>query len=821
LNWEQTYEAGNRAFAGGLYAVALTHYLQALDYATKSGDQQAIAHTQRGLAKTYLESGKVEEAKNAAGQANEIDRAFWGYDNQEVAEDKFLLAECLRRQGTFDGSRELFEQVLALRSSLFGETHDDSLAAIIRLIWLDAQEDCSESLIDRMRLAAEIFSRLHPTGTLAKALNLKALLQPYMDENRQPEAESILQRILQSMRTVFGGGHPEVRYALTECAAVMKISDKNLSAWRLQAQANLLERQESTRGQAQAEEASLKNVDSPVVDSESAPGSSAHLELQMTEESVRQSSNQTAVDYAQIAAAQVLVEDPVDQSIEQGNRALADNVYDSPANEPSTPAEIAGSQSHASSDQESSITNLDLEPPTSESSDESIESPPIASTSMIDRYLGEALMLANLSIEPEQVRRLWIRAAAGFGIVSAIIYLFSGYWYLMCDAFVAGSLICTAGICISLAAAAIWHQKKLDAQVPAALEIMVSSLKAGAPILEIIKVLSETLPLPIRAEFERTISLLKEGRSLQQALKQLIFRVRSHELVLLTDAIQVSHDTRGNLADQVAIIAASCRERQSTRSSVSLSSPRMQILMIVAGGMLLMIALGVMFEPAFGATVLTDIGVRLFIYMAFVVIGMVVFLSASPPKADDRVRKIAAEGEANEQTTVETKTDGLIASNIGKVSAYLHKVQMQDRIRGELSNFVEMVVKYLESGVSLPQAVNQVRNKANASCPTLCRELEGSLANPTSFKSSLPDAFKAIGEKYGVTELATLAATIAAAEKTKSSVAMQLSEQAKFLRNHLQRKRQERAAAGFTIAMVIGVTFAVIMHLVSTMFSGH
>ena len=838
MNWEQIYETGNRAFAGGLYSAALTSYLQALESATESGDQQAIAHTQRGLSKTYLEIGKVEEAKEAAAGAGEIDRTFWGYDNQEVAEDKFLLAECLRRQGNFEEARELFEEVLTLRSNLFGETHDDSLEVIVRLIWLDAQEDRSEGLTNHLRRAEEIFSRLHPSGALTKALNLRALLQPYRDEHRLQEAELIAQRILQAMRTVFGGAHPELRHAFAECSTVMKMANKNLSAWRLQAQSDLLQRKESANSQLQADEPLQQNMNRGVVDSkldldsvhlvEDGPSmmasANANEASPTTEDAASQSlvsfGGQTSISNEGLVPPRSNAWDEFVQSspmYESGQSFPSDQSGPSSRSDPSGPSSSFDQSGQSfPSDQSGQSSSSDQS-----GQDESGQTVPIDGSSQLDRYLCKVLALADLSIKPEQLRRLWIRTAAGCGILSAVLYLVGGYWYLICDAFVAGCLICTAGICIYLAAAAILHQKKLDAQVPNALEIMVSSLRAGAPITEIFKVLSETMPLPIRAEFERTIALMKDGRSLQQALKELTLRVRSHDLVLLSDAIQVSHDTRGNLADHVATISAACRERQSTRSSLSLSNTRMQILMILAGGMSVMVALGVMIDPAFGASMLSSIAVRLFIYMAFVVVGMVAFLSASPAKADEVGQKIGAVAQAKAAEDQQAKAHDPIANNVGRLSAYLHKIQMQDRIRRELSNFLEMVVMYVESGVGLLQAVHKVRTKANASCPNLCRELDCLLANPTSYKSALPDAFRTIGEKYDVKELLNLAGTIAAAEKTKSSIAMQFSEQAKFLRKHIESTQKERAAAGFTIAMVIGVCFAVIISVVSMIFGGH
>jgi Flp pilus assembly protein TadB/tetratricopeptide (TPR) repeat protein len=999
--------------------------LEALERATTSGDHQAIAHTQRSLAKTYLELGQVEQAKQAAAEAAELDREFWGYDNQQVAEDKFLLAESLRRLGNFEESRQLFEEVLALRVSFVGETHDDSLAVIVKLIWLDAEQDRTDLLADRLRLAEDIFARLHPSGTLTKALNLKPLLQQLRDTNREQEAELIAQRILQAMRTVFGGAHPELRHAFAECSAVMKMADKNLTAWRLQAQANILERRESANAQSFQEEPPELQLSDGTTNAD--PATQSHPNVrQTTEQVVMQNSQRLADDFAQNEPAPTLVEVPYQKLTDAGNRALASGLYDSgiaqftsalqtarrindqhaigdtlrrlsesflavgrtqEAQQAASEAETVDrnfwgteneqvaesmyllaeslrrqgefsrardlfehvlslrqhllgeghdqtlsvwirliwcdleennigravdrirqafevfskarprgafnhsldirfllntyiAQNHlndaeaifqraqlamrtALGDQHPEIAHLvedgtaviqiaranqapaaagaededlpgsisfdsippdrqsatagsasSLPPDLDEIPDQPTRSvPPSDRTNPIDGYLQQALTLGNLSITPERIRFLWIRAAAACGILSAVIYLFSGFWYLICDAFVTGCLICTAALCIYLAVTVFMQQRKLDAQVPDALEIIVSSLRAGAPIAEIFKVLAETLPAPLRAEFERAVTLMKEGRTPQAALKELTTHVRSHDLLLLSDAIQVSQDTRGNLADKVAIIAAETRSRQATRSSISLSSARMQVLLIVSGAMLLMVALGVMFQPAFGAGILSGIGVRIFLYMAFVVIGMVAFMSTSPATADRLVKASTAGGE--------TTANDPISAKFAELSAYLHKVQTEDRIRRELSNFIEMVVMYVESGVSLPQSVQKVRTSANASCPTLCKELDELLANPKSYKNALPDAFKAIGEKYRVTEMVTLASTIAAAEMTNSSVAMQFTEQAKFLRNHLDKVRKERAAAGFTIAMVIGVAFALIISVLSMIFGGH
>ncbi len=52
----------------------------------------------------------------------------------------------------------------------------------------------------------------------------------------------------------------------------------------------------------------------------------------------------------------------------------------------------------------------------------------------------------------------------------------------------------------------------MDRTVAAMLETMVSSLRAGSPVMEVFKVLAETAPDPIRAEFKRGLVSLQLGK---------------------------------------------------------------------------------------------------------------------------------------------------------------------------------------------------------------------------------------------------------------------------------------------------------------------
>jgi tight adherence protein B len=98
-------------------------------------------------------------------------------------------------------------------------------------------------------------------------------------------------------------------------------------------------------------------------------------------------------------------------------------------------------------------------------------------------------------------------------------------------------------------------------QLPQVLETMVSSLRAGSPVMEVFKVLAETAPDPIRSEFKRGLVSLQLGKPFRDVMNEMSMRIRTPDFRLLTQAIFISQDVGGNLADVVAVIADAIRER--------------------------------------------------------------------------------------------------------------------------------------------------------------------------------------------------------------------------------------------------------------------
>jgi tight adherence protein B len=175
-------------------------------------------------------------------------------------------------------------------------------------------------------------------------------------------------------------------------------------------------------------------------------------------------------------------------------------------------------------------------------------------------FLGKMLAQAGLESQYDKMRSYWIGAAVGTPILlGAITAIFVPV--LMPVAIFFGPGIGAFAFIGYIKHLITGRQRRMTAQLPAVLESMVSSLKAGSPVVECFKLLSETAPDPIRSEFKRSLVSLQLGKPFRDVMREMCDRIRTPDFKLLTQAIYISQDVGANLADVVAVIAEAIRER--------------------------------------------------------------------------------------------------------------------------------------------------------------------------------------------------------------------------------------------------------------------
>ncbi len=91
--------------------------------------------------------------------------------------------------------------------------------------------------------------------------------------------------------------------------------------------------------------------------------------------------------------------------------------------------------------------------------------------------------------------------------------------------------------------------------------LVANALRAGSSFLQAIEMVVREAQPPISTEFARVIREVNLGLPFEQALGNMVRRVQSDDLELMTTAISVQHQVGGNLAEILDSIAFTIRER--------------------------------------------------------------------------------------------------------------------------------------------------------------------------------------------------------------------------------------------------------------------
>lgn len=106
--------------------------------------------------------------------------------------------------------------------------------------------------------------------------------------------------------------------------------------------------------------------------------------------------------------------------------------------------------------------------------------------------------------------------------------------------------------------------KRLNAfndQLGDALNLMVNGLRSGYSVMQAMEAVSREMPPPISTEFARIVQEVQIGLPLDQAMANMMRRIKSDDLDLVITAINVQREVGGNLAEILDVISFTIRER--------------------------------------------------------------------------------------------------------------------------------------------------------------------------------------------------------------------------------------------------------------------
>ena len=106
-------------------------------------------------------------------------------------------------------------------------------------------------------------------------------------------------------------------------------------------------------------------------------------------------------------------------------------------------------------------------------------------------------------------------------------------------------------------------------QLPDTITLLSNSLRAGSSFLQSIELVSRETPPPMGEEMGRVVREVNLGLGMEEALSNLVRRIRSDDLDLMVTAIGVQQQVGGNLAEILDTIAFTIRERVRIKGEIN------------------------------------------------------------------------------------------------------------------------------------------------------------------------------------------------------------------------------------------------------------
>lgn len=136
------------------------------------------------------------------------------------------------------------------------------------------------------------------------------------------------------------------------------------------------------------------------------------------------------------------------------------------------------------------------------------------------------------------------------------------------------------------------RQQLFIEQLGDTISLMGNSLRAGYSLLQTMEMVSRESPYPIGSEFGRVVREMGLGISNEEALQNLLRRIPSPDLDLLVTAINIQHEVGGNLAQILAIIGQTIRDRVKIKGDIAVLTAQQQISAYVISGLPILLGLG-------------------------------------------------------------------------------------------------------------------------------------------------------------------------------------------------------------------------------------
>ena len=174
--------------------------------------------------------------------------------------------------------------------------------------------------------------------------------------------------------------------------------------------------------------------------------------------------------------------------------------------------------------------------------------------------LARELARADLRLKPSEYLFIWLGSIVGVPVLLFILGFFLSA--------LQSPLALLIGMLIGFMLPRFWLNRRkngrlnaFNKQLPDTITLIANALRAGSSFLQAIELVVRESRPPISVEFSRVIREVNLGLPFEQALENMVRRVRSDDLELMATAINIQHTVGGNLAEILDSIAYTIRER--------------------------------------------------------------------------------------------------------------------------------------------------------------------------------------------------------------------------------------------------------------------
>jgi tight adherence protein B len=204
--------------------------------------------------------------------------------------------------------------------------------------------------------------------------------------------------------------------------------------------------------------------------------------------------------------------------------------------------------------------------------------------------LARDIARADLKLKPSEFLMIWAASIVGIPVAMLLLSPFIGAF--------GNPLFLLIGALVGFLLPRFWLSRRksgrlgaFNKQLPDTITLIANALRAGSSFLQAIELVVRESRPPISTEFGRVIREVNLGLPFDQALENMVRRVRSDDLELMATAISIQHQVGGNLAEILDSIAYTIRERVRIKGEIRTLTAQQRLSGYVVAGLPIGLAL--------------------------------------------------------------------------------------------------------------------------------------------------------------------------------------------------------------------------------------